>query len=80
VVKEKIEALRQKIANRDGLKAADIREAVNDLQQKSLKLFEAAYRKMAEKNQQQQSQSSSTDSANEKPSEEEEKKKEGGQQ
>ncbi|KAI3422045.1 Heat shock 70 kDa protein F, mitochondrial [Globodera pallida] len=54
VVKEKIEDLKKKLANREGLKAAEVKEAVNDLQQKSLKLFEVAYRKMAEKNQQQQ--------------------------
>uniref|UniRef100_A0A914HHR7 Uncharacterized protein n=1 Tax=Globodera rostochiensis TaxID=31243 RepID=A0A914HHR7_GLORO len=77
VVKEKIEDLKKKLANREGLKAAEVKEAVNDLQQKSLKLFEVAYRKMAEKNQQQQ-QSSSSDST-EQSSEEESKKKEGQQ-
>ena len=77
MVKEKIEALRQKLANREGLKAQEVRDAVNDLQQKSLKLFEAAYRKMAEKNQQQQSSGGS--SSEEAKPEEEPQKKEGQQ-
>lgn len=83
VVKEKIEMVRQKLANREGLKAVDVREAVNELQAKSLKLFEAAYRKMAEKNQQQQQSSggSSTEEAKTSSEEESEKKKqEGGSQ
>lgn len=42
--------MKAKLANKDSLKAADIREEVSQLQQKSLKLFEAAYKKMAEKN------------------------------
>ncbi|KAL7073123.1 hypothetical protein ACQ4LE_007572 [Meloidogyne hapla] len=75
VVKERCESLKQKLANRDGLKAAEVREGINELQQKSLKLFEAAYRKMAEKNQQQGS-GSTTDSTNQ---EEEAAKKEGSQ-
>jgi molecular chaperone DnaK len=75
VVKERCESLKQKLANRDGLKATEVREGINELQQKSLKLFEAAYRKMAEKNQQQQSSGSST----EPPKEEEAAKKEGTQ-
>ncbi|KAH7668197.1 Heat shock protein 70 F, partial [Aphelenchoides avenae] len=50
VIKEKIDALRQKLANREGLTAAVVREEVGALQQQSLKLFEAAYKKMAEKN------------------------------
>uniref|UniRef100_A0A183BZM6 Molecular chaperone DnaK n=1 Tax=Globodera pallida TaxID=36090 RepID=A0A183BZM6_GLOPA len=79
VVKEKIEDLKKKLANREGLKAAEVKEAVNDLQQKSLKLFEVAYRKMAEKNQQQQQQSSSSSDSTEQSSEEESKKKEGQQ-
>ena len=78
--------VRQKLANREGLKAVDVREAVNELQAKSLKLFEAAYRKMAEKNQQQQQSSGGSSSSSEettKTSSEEEaekKKQEGGSQ
>lgn len=77
-MKEKIEALRQKLANREGLKAAEVKEAVNELQQKSLKLFEVAYRKMAEKNQQQQS-GGATSSEESTTTEEEQKKKGEGQ-
>ena len=49
-VKTKIEELKAKLADRSNLKAADVRESVGQLQQHSLKLFEAAYKKMAEKN------------------------------
>lgn len=38
------------MADRSNVKAADVRELVGQLQQQSLKLFEAAYKKMAEKN------------------------------
>lgn len=77
VVKEKIEALKQRLSNRDGLKAADVREGINELQQKSLKLFEAAYRKMAEKNQQGSGGGSSSGSNSQ---EQEEPQKKEGQQ
>jgi molecular chaperone DnaK len=51
VVTEKLEVLKQKLSgNRDELKASEVREEVAALQKHSLKLFEAAYRKMAEKN------------------------------
>jgi molecular chaperone DnaK len=40
------------LANRDGLKAAEVKELVGTIQQQSLKLFEAAYKKMAAQNQQ----------------------------
>ncbi|KAL3101235.1 hypothetical protein niasHT_027991 [Heterodera trifolii] len=80
LVKEKIEELKKKLANREGLKSAEVKESVNELQQKSLKLFEVAYRKMAEKNQQHQSSSGSTESGStEQPTEEEKKKGEGQQ-
>lgn len=48
------------MADRSNVKAADVRELVGQLQQQSLKLFEAAYKKMAEKN------SSTTEKTNEK--------------
>jgi len=67
--------LKQKLTNREALKASEVREGINELQQKSLKLFEAAYRKMAEKNQQQHQ---STDSSA-KQEGEEAAKKEGSQ-
>jgi molecular chaperone DnaK len=49
-LKEKMSALREKLANREGLKASDVREAFSDVQKQSIKVFEAAYKKMAEKN------------------------------
>ena len=57
------------LEKRDELKAADVREAVGVVQQQSLKLFEAAYKKMAAENQQSQSTQSS---------DEQEKKSESG--
>ena len=50
VIKEEIETLRTKLADKDNLKAAEVRELIGQLQNKSLKLFEAAYKKMAEQN------------------------------
>jgi molecular chaperone DnaK len=63
---EEIEKLKKKLENRDGLKAgkhlilnrltsnflAEVKEIINTVQQQSLKLFEAAYKKMAAQNQQ----------------------------
>lgn len=54
------------LANKDELKAPDVKEAINQLQSKSLKLFEAAYKKMAESN----------SSKQDKPQQEETKKQE----
>lgn len=56
---EKIDELKKKLENRDGLKAAEVKEIVGAVQQQSLKLFEAAYKKMAAQNQQQSSESTS---------------------
>jgi len=50
VIKEEIENLRKKLADKDNLKADEVRELIGQLQNKSLKLFEAAYKKMAEQN------------------------------
>ncbi|KAE9548999.1 hypothetical protein FO519_007791 [Halicephalobus sp. NKZ332] len=50
VIKEEIENLRKKLADKDNLKATEVRELIGQLQNKSLKLFEAAYKKMAEQN------------------------------
>ncbi|KAI1719410.1 hsp70 protein [Ditylenchus destructor] len=46
-VKEKIEVLRKKLENREGLKAAEIREDVQQLQQQAIKIFDVAYQKKA---------------------------------
>lgn len=68
-IKEKIEDLRKKLADRDNLKANEVREELGQLQSQSLKLFEAAYKKMAEKN------SANNANTSEPPKEEEEKEK-----
>ncbi|GMR49739.1 hypothetical protein PMAYCL1PPCAC_19934, partial [Pristionchus mayeri] len=49
-IKKKIAEVREMLANTEGKKAAEVKEALNALQQASLKLFEAAYKKMAEQN------------------------------
>jgi molecular chaperone DnaK len=49
---EEIEKLKKKLENRDELKATEVKEIVGSVQQQSLKLFEAAYKKMAAQNQQ----------------------------
>ncbi|CAD5224166.1 unnamed protein product [Bursaphelenchus okinawaensis] len=68
-LQEKIDELKQKLANRDGLKAADIKELVGTVQQQSLKLFEAAYKKMVQNNQ----GSQQTEAPNEEQKKEEQK-------
>ncbi|KAI6222316.1 hypothetical protein M3Y99_01515500 [Aphelenchoides fujianensis] len=60
VLNEKIEELKKKLENRDQLKADEVKESVNAVQQQSLKLFEAAYKKMAAQNSQGGSSSSSS--------------------
>ncbi|CAI4223371.1 unnamed protein product [Auanema sp. JU1783] len=49
-LKTKIEETKKVLANKDNEQPETIKEAVSSLQQQSLKLFEAAYKKMAEKN------------------------------
>ncbi|KAK6043229.1 chaperone protein DnaK [Cooperia oncophora] len=49
-LKKKIEETKTILANKENEKPETIKEAVSSLQQQSLKLFEAAYKKMAEKN------------------------------
>nr|AFL69920.1 heat shock protein 70-F [Ditylenchus destructor] len=68
-VKEKIEALRKKLENREGLKAAEIREEVQQLQQQAIKIFDVAYQKKAAANTTQQD-------TTEEPKAEEQKKSE----
>uniref|UniRef100_A0A0N5AEQ2 Heat shock 70 kDa protein 9 n=1 Tax=Syphacia muris TaxID=451379 RepID=A0A0N5AEQ2_9BILA len=50
-LRKKIEEVKALLAKKDTETVATLREAVGALQQQSLKLFEAAYKKMAEKNQ-----------------------------
>jgi len=59
-MKEKIAEVRGKLEDKENMEPEAIKEAVNDLQQSSLKLFEMAYKKMASDN---QSSSSSSDSS-----------------
>ncbi|KAI6189702.1 Heat shock protein 70-F [Aphelenchoides bicaudatus] len=63
---EEIEKLKKKLENRDGLKATEVKELINTIQQQSLKLFEAAYKKMAAQNQNQSSGSSTDQDSNKK--------------
>ncbi|KHJ75403.1 hypothetical protein OESDEN_24981 [Oesophagostomum dentatum] len=49
-LKKKIEETKKLLANKENEKPETIKESVSALQQQSLKLFEAAYKKMAEKN------------------------------
>jgi molecular chaperone DnaK len=46
-MKEKIEEVKGKLADKDNMNGEEIKAAVNELQQSSLKLFEMAYKKMA---------------------------------
>lgn len=46
-LKKEVETVREKLSNKDNLESADeLREAFQQLQQKSLKLFEIAYKKV----------------------------------
>ncbi|VDK79067.1 unnamed protein product, partial [Onchocerca ochengi] len=49
-IRNKLSELRQLLANKDNETTANIREAIGSLQQQSLKLFEAVYKKMAAEN------------------------------
>lgn len=46
-IRKKLDELRQLLANKDNEPVSKIREAIGSLQQQSLKLFEAVYKKMA---------------------------------
>merc|ERR1712241_1574316 len=47
-MREKITEVRDKLANKDEMDPEEIKSTVSDLQQSSLKLFEVAYKKMAQ--------------------------------
>jgi molecular chaperone DnaK len=70
-MKEKIAEVRDKLANKETMEPEAIKEAVNDLQQSSLKLFEMAYKKMAADNA--GNQSSSSDQKDDKEEKKEDK-------
>merc|ERR1712122_304962 len=46
-IEEKIAEVREALTNKDNMDPEEIKKTVNDLQQSSLKLFEMAYKKMA---------------------------------
>lgn len=45
-IKEGVSKLREKLANKDNETAQSIKEAADEVQRQSLKLFEAAYKKV----------------------------------
>ena len=49
-MRDDIAKLRERLANKDNETSESIRQATSDLQQTSLKLFEAAYKKMSAEN------------------------------
>ncbi|XP_027041911.1 stress-70 protein, mitochondrial-like [Pocillopora damicornis] len=73
-LKEEINKVREVLARKDSETAESIRQAYSELQQKSLKLFEMAYKKMASEREGGASSSGSEQTAG--TGEEEEKKKE----
>lgn len=64
-LKEEIEKLREKLANKDNETAESIRESFGEMQKASLKLFELAYKKMASEKEGSGSSSSSTGTSSE---------------
>lgn len=75
-IREKIANVRQLLSNKDNEKPETIKQAVQELQQSSLKLFEMAYKKMASER---ESSSSSADSSDSSSSSEEKKEEEKGE-
>lgn len=75
-IKNKINEVRQLIANKDQESPETMRKATQELQQASLKLFEAAYKKMANERQDASSESSDSTSSSSSSEETEKEKKE----
>lgn len=73
-IKDEIQKLREVLANKDNESADSIREAFSNLQQKSLKLFEMAYKKMAADREQSGGSSDTSSSSSEEVDEDEKKK------
>lgn len=68
-LKKEIDNVNEKLAKKDEIESADeLREAYQQLQQKSLKLFEIAYKKMAADRESSGSSSSSSDSSSDQQS------------
>jgi len=74
-MREKITEVRDKLANKDEMDPEEIKSTVSDLQQSSLKLFEIAYKKMAQ-DRNEGSGSSSDSSSSESEQKGDEKKEE----
>ncbi|XP_042913214.2 stress-70 protein, mitochondrial [Parasteatoda tepidariorum] len=72
-IKTKISEVRQLITNKDQESPETIRKAMQELQQSSLKLFEAAYKKMANERQSSSGSESTTDSTTDEKEEKEKK-------
>ncbi|XP_077503103.1 heat shock protein 70 cognate 5 [Amblyomma americanum] len=72
-LKEKITKVREILSNKDKESADSIKQATNDLQQASLKLFEMAYKKMASERASSESSGSSDSSSQENAEKKEEK-------
>ncbi|XP_037555227.1 stress-70 protein, mitochondrial [Dermacentor silvarum] len=72
-LKEKITKVREILSNKDKESAESIKQATNDLQQASLKLFEMAYKKMASERASSESSGSSDSSSQENAEKKEEK-------
>lgn len=68
-MKEQIDEVRAKLANKDSMSGEEIKKTVGDLQQSSLKLFEMAYKKMASERESGSSSSSSSSESSEKKEE-----------
>jgi molecular chaperone DnaK len=77
---EEIEKLKQKLADRDNVKAAEVKELLDSVQKQSLKLFEAAYKKMAAQNAQQNQGTSEQSTESQQPESDESKKSESSKQ
>lgn len=73
-LKEKITKVREILSNKDKESAESIKQATNDLQQASLKLFEMAYKKMASERASSESSGSSDSSSSQENAEKKEEK------
>nr|CAR66235.1 mortalin-like protein [Dugesia japonica] len=71
-LKNLIQQVRDKLANKDTETAENIKKATNELQQSSLKLFEMAYKKMASERESKSSSGSSNDTPHQSESEKKE--------
>ena len=79
-MRDQIKEVKEKLANKDNMAPEDIKSAVSELQQNSLKLFEMAYKKMASERSGGDSDSSSSSSEEPKSEDDKDKKKEGDKQ